>query len=74
MQLIVDESNRYAQQEIVENVNLLTFCCWIMKWEDVTVDKMYVVLAPFMLMDIIQKATLRSYYSKNWLLFTWFFF
>jgi hypothetical protein len=38
------------------------------------VDKMYVVLAPFMLMDIVQKATLRSYYSKNWLLFTLFFF
>jgi hypothetical protein len=40
-----------------------------MKLEDITVDEMYVVLALFILMGIIQKPTLRSYYSKNQLLF-----
>jgi hypothetical protein len=42
-------------------------------WEDVTVDKMYMVLALFMLIGIEQKPTLRSYYAKNHLLFTLFF-
>jgi hypothetical protein len=37
------------------------------------VDEMYVVLALFMLIDIVQKPTLRSYYAKNSLLFTSYF-
>jgi hypothetical protein len=39
----------------------------------VSVDEMYVVLAIFMLIGILQKPTQRSYYSKNCLLFTPFF-
>jgi hypothetical protein len=36
----------------------------------VTIDEMYVVLALFMLMGIIQKPTLRSYFLKNSILAT----
>lgn len=45
VQLIVDENNRYAQQEISKSVSLFTFRFRIRrKWENVTMDEMYVVL------------------------------
>jgi hypothetical protein len=34
-------------------------------WKPVTKEKLYVVRALFMLMGIIQKPTLQSYFSKN---------
>jgi hypothetical protein len=40
------------------------------KVSNLSVDEMYMVLALFMLMGIVQKPTLRSYYAKNRLLFT----
>jgi hypothetical protein len=73
VQLIVDETNRHAQQEILKSIRPLTFCSRIRKWEDVTADEMYVVLALFMLIGIIQKPTFRSYYTRNRLLFIPFF-
>jgi hypothetical protein len=39
-------------------------------WKPATKDEMYVVLALFMLMGIIQKPKLRSYFSKNCILAT----
>ena len=39
-------------------------------WKPVTKDEMYVVLALFMMMGIIQKPTLRSYFSKNYIVAT----
>jgi len=43
----------------------------MLDWKPVTnKDEMYVVLALFMLMGIIQKPTLRSYFSKNFILAT----
>jgi len=39
-------------------------------WKPVTKYEMYVVLALFMLMGIIQKPTPRSYFSKNYILAT----
>ena len=39
-------------------------------WKPVTKDEMYVVLALFMLMGIIQMPKLRSYFSKNYILVT----
>jgi hypothetical protein len=42
VQHIVDETNRYAQQEIAKSIRPLTFHSRIRKWEDVTVDEMYV--------------------------------
>jgi hypothetical protein len=73
VQHIVDETNKYAQQEIAKSVRPLTFRSRIRKWEDVTVHEMYVVLALIMLTGIVRKPTLRSYYAKNRLLFTPFF-
>ncbi|XP_023725727.1 piggyBac transposable element-derived protein 4 [Cryptotermes secundus] len=73
VQLIVDETNKYAQQKISKIARPLTFRSRIRKWEDVTLDEMYVVLALIMLTGIDQRPTLRSYYSKNRLLFTPFF-
>jgi hypothetical protein len=72
VQLIVDET-KYAQQEISKSIKLLTFRSRIWKWEDVTVDEMYVVLALFMLIGTMQKPTLQSYYANNPPLFTPFF-
>jgi hypothetical protein len=64
VQLIVDEINRFAQQEISKSTMCVpfTFCCRARDFEDVTVVEIYMVLALFMMRDIIQKLTLRSYY------------
>jgi uncharacterized membrane protein len=37
-------------------------------WEPVSEDEIYVVLALFMLMGIVQKPTLQPYFSKNFVL------
>jgi hypothetical protein len=42
-------------------------------WEDITVGKMSLVLAVFMLMIIVEKLKLISYYSQKQMLFTSFF-
>jgi hypothetical protein len=73
MQHIVEETNRYAQQQIAKSVTPFTFHSRIRKWQDVTVDEMCAVLALFMVMGILQKPTQSSYYSQNRLLFTSFF-
>jgi hypothetical protein len=53
VQLTVDENNRHVQQEILRSIITFTFCSGIWKWEDVTVDEIYVGLALFMLMGIV---------------------
>jgi hypothetical protein len=63
VQLIVDESNKYAQQEISKSIKPLTFRSRI-RMRDVTVDEMYMGSALFMLIGIVQKPTLRSYYEE----------
>jgi hypothetical protein len=61
MQHITEGTNRYAQQKIAKNVTPSTFCSRIRKWQDVTVDEMFLVLALFMLMGILQKPIQRLY-------------
>jgi hypothetical protein len=56
VQLLVDETN--AEQEMLESVSLSYFALGL--GSDVTVDEMYMVLAHCVLMDIVQKPTLRS--------------
>lgn len=73
MQLTVNKTNKHAQRESSKTSGPFTFCSKIRKWENVTVDEMYVVLAMFILKGTVQKLTLRSRYSKNCLLFTPFF-
>jgi hypothetical protein len=72
VQHVVEETNKYAQQQVAKRAVPFIFCSRIRKGKDVTVDEMYVVLALFMLMGIVQKPTQRSYCSKNHLLFTSF--
>jgi hypothetical protein len=59
VQLIVNKTNRYAQQEISKSVKPFS--------------GQNVHLHLFMMMGTVQKPTLRSYYAKNQLLFTPFF-
>jgi hypothetical protein len=40
------------------------------EWKPVSDDEIYVVLVLFMLMGIVQKPTMRSYFSKNSILAT----
>jgi hypothetical protein len=45
MQLILNEVNKYAQQEILKHAGFVTFYTRTRKWENVIVGNMYVVLA-----------------------------
>jgi hypothetical protein len=55
--IIVRETNTYAEQKIRVR-SLISFRLRMRDWKPVTTDKMYVVIALFMLMGIIQKPTL----------------
>ena len=69
VELIVHETNTYAAQKIQAR-SFIPLRSRIRDWKPVTKDEMYVLLALFMLMGIIQKPTLRSYFSKNCILAT----
>ena len=64
VELIVRETNTYAAQKIQAR-SFIPLRSRMRDWKPVTEDEMYVVLALFMLMGIIQKPTLRSYFSKK---------
>jgi hypothetical protein len=53
VQYIVEETNKYAQQQITKRTAPFAFSSRIRKWKDVTVDEMYVIIALFMLMEIV---------------------
>jgi len=61
VELKVRETNTYAAQKIQAR-SFIPSRSRIRDWKPVTKDKMYVVLALSMLMRIIQKPTLRSYF------------
>jgi hypothetical protein len=65
---IVQETNTYAQQFICGKVFPLRSPA--RQWVPVTVNEMYVVIALFLLMGIISKPTLNSYFSPKRLLYT----
>jgi len=69
VELIVHKTNTYAAQKIQAR-SFIPLNSRMRDWKLVTKDEMYVVLALFMLMGIIQKPTLRSYFSKNYILAT----
>lgn len=69
MELIVRETNTYAAQKIQAR-SFIPLRSTMRDWKPVTTDEIYVVLAIFMLMGIIQKPTLRSYFSKHVILAT----
>jgi hypothetical protein len=49
-----EQTKKYAQRWTAKSVTPFTFQSMIRKWHNVTVGKMYVVLALFMLMEILQ--------------------
>jgi len=65
----VRETNTYAAQKIQAR-SFIPLRSIMQDWKPVTKDKMYVVLAIFMRLVIIQKPTLHSYFSKNYILAT----
>jgi len=69
VELIVRETNTYAAQKIQAR-SLIPLRSRMRDWQPVTKDEMNVVLAIFMPMGIIQKPTLSSYFSKNYILGT----
>ena len=69
VELTVRETNTYAAQKIQAR-SFIPLRSRMRDWKPVTKDEMYVVLALYMLMGIIQKPTLRSYFSKNYILAT----
>jgi len=69
VELIARETNTYAAQKIQAR-SFIPLRSRMRDWKPVTKDEMYVVLALFMLMGIIQKPTLCSYFSKNYILAT----
>jgi uncharacterized membrane protein len=64
-ELIVAQMNLYTQQYILVCGANLGAQSRVRKSEDVTADELYILIALFMLIGIIQKPTLRSYFSKN---------
>ena len=71
VELIVRETNTYATQKIQAR-SFISLRSRMRDWKPVTKGEMYVVLALFMLMGIIQKPTptRRSYFKKNYILAT----
>ena len=63
--LIVLETNRYAQQYQNARGNLFSFRSPVRGWTPVTSNEIYTVLGLFLLMGIVQKPTVRSYFSKK---------
>jgi len=61
---LVCKTNIYAAQKIQAR-SFIQLRSRMWDWKPVTKDKMSVVLALFMLMGIIQKSTLCSYFPKN---------
>jgi hypothetical protein len=61
IQHIVIETNRYAEQYIIQRGNLFTFRSPVRSWVPVTENEIYVLLGLFLLMGMVQKPTMRSY-------------
>jgi hypothetical protein len=61
MELTIRERNTYAVQKLQAR-SFIPLRSRMWDWKPVSKDEMYVVLALFMLMGIIQRPTLRSYF------------
>jgi len=55
---------------MAQSDTLFTFHLWIGQWKNVILYEMYAVLALFMLLRILHKQTQRTYYCKNYFLYT----
>jgi hypothetical protein len=70
IQHVVIETNRYAEQYIIQRGNLFTFRSPVRSWVPVTENEIHVLLGLFLLMGMVQKPTMRSYFSKKRVLST----
>jgi hypothetical protein len=70
MGTIVQETNHYA----TDFVNFLKPRSRVHNWKNVDIDELYVLFAMHMLMGMIHKLTIKSYFSKNPLLDTPLFY
>ncbi|XP_068082602.1 piggyBac transposable element-derived protein 4-like [Anabrus simplex] len=70
--MTVEQTNTYAKQHMMAHGMLFPFPfrSRVNEWIPVTVAEMYIVFALYMLTGIVQKSTLRSYFSKSRLLST----
>ena len=67
MQQIAIETNIYAEDHTPSGISRLSPQT---QWEPVTVDELYIVFGLSLLMGIIQKPTLKSYFSTHHLIST----
>ena len=74
VQKIVTETNRYAEQFKNSRGNILSKRLRVNGWQPVTAEEIYVVLALFMLMEIVQKTSLRLFLTKSSCSYTSFWF
>jgi hypothetical protein len=63
VQKVATEGNCYAEPFKNSRGNIFSKCSRVNKWQPVTAEEIYVVLAPLMLMGIVQKPRLRLYFS-----------
>jgi hypothetical protein len=69
VELVVRETNTYAEQKIQAR-SFIPLRSRLRDWKPVTTGEIYVVSAILMLMGIIQKPTLFTYFSNNCILAT----
>ena len=62
--------NKHLCSTKIQSRGFIPLCSRMRDWKPVTKDEMYVVLALFMPMGLIQKPTLSSYFSKKYILAT----
>jgi hypothetical protein len=74
MEKIAEETNRYAKNFINSKKGQIKRRSRLHTWEEVDVDELYVFFALQMLMGIVQKPSLKSYFTKNPLLDTTIFY
>jgi len=65
IQQIFRETNSYAEQYKNTLGNICSFISLVRSWTPLTESEIYTVLGLFLLMGIVQKPTVRSYFSKS---------
>ncbi|XP_071057565.1 piggyBac transposable element-derived protein 4-like [Onthophagus taurus] len=65
VETIVEQTNLYAQQKRASLGMVFPLRSRMNEWKNVTAEEIYVVFGFYMLMGIIQKPTIRSYFSKK---------
>jgi hypothetical protein len=70
VQKIVTETNRYAEKFKNSRGHIFSKRSRVNEWQPVTAEEIYVVLALFMLMGIVQDPSVRMYFSRNHLVAT----